>query len=186
LNRQLHLSRVIPTLYDTRTSLSKEVLADIKTHFGDAVTRTVVRKNVRLAEAPSHGRTILEYAPNAVGARDFMDLARELLEDEEHGRVPAARSEPEPEPEPAPEAETHDEPESDVPAAGAEAPPAGTAVARSRFNYLRRRQHQRARMNGEIGRSRPRSSAAHKRARHRSARQHAPTRQRAVSQLTPV
>ena len=82
LNRSLHLGRVIPTLYDTRTSLSKEVLADIKAHFGDIVTRTVIRKNVRLAEAPSHGRTIFEYAPTAVGSRDFIELARELLGEE--------------------------------------------------------------------------------------------------------
>jgi chromosome partitioning protein len=82
LNPDLHVGRVIPTLYDTRTTLSKEVLADIQRHFCDAVTRTLIRKNVRLAEAPSHGRTIFEYAPTAVGSRDFMELAREILADE--------------------------------------------------------------------------------------------------------
>ncbi len=95
LNPSLHLSRVIPTMYDTRTSLSKEVLEDIKNHFGDAVTRTVIRKNVRLAEAPSHGRTIFEYAHAAPGARDFDMLAREILGEavEEQPPAPARRNE---------------------------------------------------------------------------------------------
>jgi chromosome partitioning protein len=79
LNPQLHLGRVVPTLYDVRTTLSKEVLDDIQAHFGDMVTKTLIRKNVRLAEAPSHGKTIFEYAATASGSRDFMDLAREVL-----------------------------------------------------------------------------------------------------------
>ncbi len=202
LNRQLHLSRVIPTLYDTRTSLSKEVLADIKTHFGDSVTRTVIRKNVRLAEAPSHGRTILEYAPSAVGSRDFMGLAHELLEDEEQGRLSEAAAEtheegtlrPEPEAPEQHEAEMHVQaatpgeeivgeagPEEDAGDAAA-SPPAPTTVRR-RFIYLRRRQCHRAPMHGMKG---ARPSSSHMRVRRRVMRRHAPTRQPAFMQLTPA
>jgi len=79
LNRDLRLSRVIPTLYDTRTVLSKEVLADIKAHFGDMVTTAKIRKNVRLAEAPSHGKTIFEYDAASTGSEDFTALAQEIL-----------------------------------------------------------------------------------------------------------
>jgi len=78
LNRDLRLSRVIPTLYDTRTVLSKEVLADIRAHFGDMVTNTKIRKNVRLAEAPSHGKTIFEYDAASTGSEDFSALAEEI------------------------------------------------------------------------------------------------------------
>jgi chromosome partitioning protein len=119
LNRSLRLSRVVPTMFDTRTSLSKEVLADIQHHFGEAVTRTVIRKNVRLAEAPSHGRTILEYASSAAGAQDFMSLAREILGDAAH--EPASPESP--------------EEEASAPAAAApQAPPAeGPAERRRRF-----------------------------------------------------
>ncbi len=79
LNRELRLSRVIPTLYDTRTVLSKEVLADIQGHFGDMVTKAMIRKNVRLAEAPSHGKTIFEYDEASTGSEDFLELAQEIL-----------------------------------------------------------------------------------------------------------
>lgn len=79
LNSALHLGRVIPTMYDTRTSLSKEVLSDIKDHFGEAVTDTIIRKNVKLAESPSHGKTIFEYAPASSGAIDFSALGDEIL-----------------------------------------------------------------------------------------------------------
>jgi chromosome partitioning protein len=79
LNRSLQLGGIIPCLFDPRTLLSREVLSEIQRHYGRQVFRSVIRKNVKLAEAPSHGRTILEYAPESHGAADYRALAREVL-----------------------------------------------------------------------------------------------------------
>jgi chromosome partitioning protein len=80
LGHPLEITGIIPTLYDGRTNLSKEVVAEIQRYFGEKVFRTVIHNNVKLAEAPSHGKTILEYAPDSRGAQDFRELAREVLE----------------------------------------------------------------------------------------------------------
>jgi len=79
LNRSLQIGGIIPCLFDPRTLLSREVLSEIQRHYGRQVFRSVIRKNVKLAEAPSHGRTILEYAPESHGAADYRALAREVL-----------------------------------------------------------------------------------------------------------
>jgi chromosome partitioning protein len=73
------VSTIIPTLFDARTNLSQEVVEEIRRYFGDKVSGTVIRTNVRLAEAPSHGQTILDYAPDSHGAEDFRKLAAEVL-----------------------------------------------------------------------------------------------------------
>lgn len=80
LNRSLAVSVIIATMFDTRTNLSHEVLGEIREYFGERVCETVVRTNVTLAEAPSHGQTILEYATQSRGAEDFRNLAREWLD----------------------------------------------------------------------------------------------------------
>lgn len=82
LDHPLRLSGIIPTLYDVRTNLSKEVEQEIRSFFGDQVFSSVIHQNVRLAEAPSHGKTIFEYAPSSTGAQDFTALAREVLKQE--------------------------------------------------------------------------------------------------------
>lgn len=79
LNSSLEVTTIIPTLFDMRTNLSHEVLGEIRRYFGKKVTRTVIRTNVRLAEAPSHGKTILDYAPDSHGAEDFRALGREVV-----------------------------------------------------------------------------------------------------------
>lgn len=79
LNPELEVTGVIPTMYDTRTNLSKEVVEEIRAYFGDKVFRQVIRKNVRLAEAPSHGKTIFDYDAGSMGASDFGALAEEIL-----------------------------------------------------------------------------------------------------------
>jgi chromosome partitioning protein len=79
LGHPVEITGIIPTLYDTRTNLSHEVVSEIRSHFGPKVFRTLVHSNVRLAESPSHGKTIFEYAPDSRGARDFTLLAREVL-----------------------------------------------------------------------------------------------------------
>ncbi len=79
LGKSLEITGIIPTLYDVRTNLSREVVAEIREYFGTKVFETVVHTNVRLAEAPSHGKTIFEYALDSRGAEDFQTLALEIL-----------------------------------------------------------------------------------------------------------
>jgi chromosome partitioning protein len=79
LNPALRLSAIIPSIADLRTKLTAEVMGEIKTYFSEKVTRTMVRVNVRLAEAPSHGKSILQYDNSSNGAKDYRRLARELL-----------------------------------------------------------------------------------------------------------
>jgi chromosome partitioning protein len=79
LNAGLKVGGVLACMYDHRTSLSRAVLDDIRGYFGDKVFRTVIRKNVRLAEAPSFGLPITVYDEKSYGAQDYLSLARELL-----------------------------------------------------------------------------------------------------------
>lgn len=79
INAKLELRGVIACLYDSRRNLSKEVLANLKEYFGNRVFKTLVRENVSLAEAPSHGQTIFDYAPRSSGALDYQELAQEVL-----------------------------------------------------------------------------------------------------------
>jgi chromosome partitioning protein len=79
LGHPVEVTGIIPTLYDIRTRLSREVVSEIRSHFGPKVFRTIIHSNVKLAESPSHGKTIFEYAPDSRGARDFTGLAREVL-----------------------------------------------------------------------------------------------------------
>jgi chromosome partitioning protein len=79
LDHPVEITGIIPNLFDIRTNLSKEVLEEIRSYFGARVFKTVIHKNVKLAEAPSHGKTIFEYAPESRGAEDFLDLVQEVL-----------------------------------------------------------------------------------------------------------
>jgi chromosome partitioning protein len=78
LNPRLEVKSIVPCMVDTRTNLTNEVLAEIRNHFGATVSKTLIRSNVKLAEAPSFGRTIFEHAPDSHGARDYEALAAEL------------------------------------------------------------------------------------------------------------
>ncbi len=77
-NPELELLGVIMTMYDKRTSLSEQVYNEVKKHFGDKLMTTVVPRNVRLAEAPSHGKPIAEYDRWSKGARAYKNLAKEI------------------------------------------------------------------------------------------------------------
>jgi chromosome partitioning protein len=79
LNPRLQITGIIPSMFDVRTSLAIEVLEEIKRHFGNKVFQTVVRKNVRLAEAPSFGLPITLYDKMCYGTEDYRSLAREVL-----------------------------------------------------------------------------------------------------------
>lgn len=78
LNPRLKIDGIALTMFDTRNNLSHQVVTEIKSHFGDKVFQTIIPRNVRLSEAPSHGQSIIAYDPKSVGAKKYMSLAREL------------------------------------------------------------------------------------------------------------
>jgi chromosome partitioning protein len=79
LNPNLSIEGILLTMYDDRTNLSKQVAADLHSFFGSQVFKTVVPRNVRLAEAPSHGKPILFYDIHSKGAEAYMQLAKEVI-----------------------------------------------------------------------------------------------------------
>lgn len=80
LNPGLQIEGVLLTMFDERMTLTKQVAADLRDFFGDAVFETVIPRNVRLAEAPSHGKPVMEYDLRSKGADSYLQLAREVLE----------------------------------------------------------------------------------------------------------
>lgn len=80
LNKKIKLEGVLLTMFDGRTNLSIEVVEEAKKHFGNQVFATVVPRNVRLSEAPSHGQPITSYDRYSRGAEAYMRLSEELLE----------------------------------------------------------------------------------------------------------
>lgn len=78
LNPALDLLGVVLTMYDKRTSLSEQVQDELKNHFGDKLFKTVIPRNVRLAEAPSFGKTIFEHDRWSKGARAYKQFAKEV------------------------------------------------------------------------------------------------------------
>jgi chromosome partitioning protein len=79
LNPELEVTGIIAAMFDVRTSLALEVVREIREHFGELVFQSVVRKNVRLAEAPGFGRPIVTYDPDSYGSEDYRSLALEVL-----------------------------------------------------------------------------------------------------------
>jgi chromosome partitioning protein len=79
LNPQLQISGILLTMYDDRTNLSKDVAEDIRSHFADQVYEAVIPRNIRLAEAPSHGLPIFQYDIKSRGADAYLAVAREFL-----------------------------------------------------------------------------------------------------------
>ncbi len=80
LHEGLDVRGVVITMFDSRTNLSRDVVQEVRSYFGDRVFQTLIPRSVRLAEAPSHGLPIAYYAPNSVGARAYAALAHELLQ----------------------------------------------------------------------------------------------------------
>lgn len=78
LNPSLELLGVVITMHDSRTSLSDQVMNEVKKHFGEKVFNTVIPRNVRLAEAPSYGKTIAEHDKWSKGGRAYKQLAKEI------------------------------------------------------------------------------------------------------------
>lgn len=79
-NKSLSIAGVLLTMYDSRLNLSRQVADDAREYFGDQVFTNVIPRNVRLAEAPSFGKPIILYDIGSVGAKAYMNVAKELLE----------------------------------------------------------------------------------------------------------
>ncbi len=86
LNPGLEIEGVLLTMFDTRLNLARQVAAEAREYFGDRVYRTSIPRNVRLAEAPSFGQSILRYDVLSQGAQSYLALAKELID----GRGPVA------------------------------------------------------------------------------------------------
>ncbi|UWG97256.1 AAA family ATPase [Dehalobacter sp. DCM] len=80
INRDLQIIGVLLTMFDARTNLSIQVVDEVKKYFRDKVFRTIIPRNVRLSEAPSHGQPIIVYDSKSRGAEVYRDLAEEVLE----------------------------------------------------------------------------------------------------------
>ena len=79
LNPGLEIEGVVLTMLDERTNLAQQVMAELRTFFGDKVCAATIPRNIRLAEAPSHGKPALMYDPRSKGAESYIRLAKELL-----------------------------------------------------------------------------------------------------------
>ena len=91
LNPKLEIEGIVRTMYDVRNNLANAVSAELQKHFGDRVYRTVIPRNVRLAEAPSHGQSIVDYDRGSRGGVAYLGLAGEVI-GRERGHA-AARAE---------------------------------------------------------------------------------------------
>jgi chromosome partitioning protein len=91
LNPGLEIEGVLRTMFDVRNNLANAVSAELVQHFGDKVFRTIVPRNVRLAEAPSHGQSIVGYDKASRGAIAYLGLAGEVLR-RQREREQAARN----------------------------------------------------------------------------------------------
>ena len=78
-NEALELFGILFTMYDSRTKLANDVVQEVIGYFGKRVFRTIIPRNVRLSEAPSHGMPVTQYDPDCVGARSYRKLAEEVL-----------------------------------------------------------------------------------------------------------
>ena len=79
LNPSLRIEGFLLTMYDARLRLSAQVHDEVRRHFGDLVFNTVISRNVRLSEAPSHGLSVIEYDRSSKGAKNYINLAKELI-----------------------------------------------------------------------------------------------------------
>lgn len=79
INKDLDTFGVLMTMYDSRTSLSNQVVDEVRSYFGDKTFKTLIPRTVKLSEAPSFGMPVIEYAPNNKGAKAYRELAKEVM-----------------------------------------------------------------------------------------------------------
>jgi chromosome partitioning protein len=84
----LKVEGILLTMYDDRMNLTRQVAADLTDFFGDQVFKTIIPRSIRLAEAPSFGKTILSYDPRSRGAESYVKLAKEILDHEQNRKSP--------------------------------------------------------------------------------------------------
>ena len=82
----LKIEGILLTMFDDRTNLTRQVADDLKDFFSDEVLSTVIPRTIRLAEAPSYGKPILQYDPRSRGAESYLSLAKEILDNERRNR----------------------------------------------------------------------------------------------------
>ena len=87
----LAIEGILLTMFDDRTNLARQVAADLREFFGDDVLKTVIPRNIRLAEAPSHGKPIILYDPGSRGSEAYIQLAKEILTHEQTRSAQSAR-----------------------------------------------------------------------------------------------
>ena len=78
-NEKLDIEGLLLTMYDSRLRLSNQVVEEVKKHFHDMVFKTIIQRNVTLGEAPSHGKNIIDYDSTSKGAKNYIKLAHELI-----------------------------------------------------------------------------------------------------------
>ena len=88
LNPRLTIQGIVLTMFDPRNNLSAQVVADVRSFMGDKVYETMIPRNVRVSEAPSHGKPVLLYDLKCAGSQAYLRLASEIIQRE--GRLPAA------------------------------------------------------------------------------------------------
>jgi chromosome partitioning protein len=93
-NPRLAVGGILLTMFDGRTSLALQVRSEVERYFRDLLFKTVIPRNVRITEAPSHGRPIAHYDLRSAGAVAYLEVAREVLKHDEAGTWPRARSTP--------------------------------------------------------------------------------------------
>jgi chromosome partitioning protein len=79
LNKNLEITGIIATRFDSRKNLNREVVEKIKEYFDNKLFNTLIRDNISLAEAPSFGKTIFEYKSNSYGSKDYLSLCKEII-----------------------------------------------------------------------------------------------------------
>lgn len=82
-NPDLDIEGLLLTMYDSRLRLSNQVVDEVKTHFQKLVFNTIIKRNIRISEAPSYGESIIMYDASSKGAENYLNLAREFLEKNE-------------------------------------------------------------------------------------------------------
>ena len=90
LNPELSIHGIVLTMYDSRNNLSGQVVADVREHMGDAVYDTIIPRNVRISEAPSHGKPALLYDLKSAGSQAYLRLASEIIQRERRYKAIAA------------------------------------------------------------------------------------------------
>ena len=83
LNPQLEIEGFLLTMFDARLRLANQVVAEVRHHFGEMVFKTVINRNVRLSEAPSHGKPVILYDALSNGSGNYMNLAKEIVSKQE-------------------------------------------------------------------------------------------------------